>query len=384
MTRILFFFVLTLFSSTVIGQERSALEADRLEILQKIEKTEKDLLSISRKKETLLKEIARIESGATATDTEATENEEVDDNLLRLIELNQSPAVESEPDEPASFATTSDFSELMKLQENLLRDKVRADQLHSEGYKETGKLVDAMIRERHLNQLTTHINERQAEGLESPRETEIEEIVEPEPAPEPEISTTAETLDPEEASLESIEKLFLQVSELTDEEGKVRLLKNELEIEQESINLQLDAVLRQASTFGQETGTASISRIGRSRGFLPWPIQSAEVTERFGPQNSSGSRSNSGIKMTSNDTSVTCIYDGEVEKIITGGDGLKTVIIRHDDRTLSHYLGLKSIQVEEKQVVSQSQQLGECTGNLELEIWLNNSPQNPLHWLQNN
>ena len=84
MTRILFFFVLTLFSSTVIGQERSALEADRLEILQKIEKTEKDLLSISRKKETLLKEIARIESGATATDTEATENEEVDDNLLRL------------------------------------------------------------------------------------------------------------------------------------------------------------------------------------------------------------------------------------------------------------------------------------------------------------
>ena len=357
-------------------------DRSRLELLKKIEKTEKELQGLANKKAILLREIVRIESGNTPdSGQEIVDADEIDDNLQRLIDLNESTeevtqeAIEVQV-QPSGYSEV-DFSELLILQENMLREKVRSEQLYSDGYKETGKLVDAMIRERHLMQLTSHINTRQnsefkyKEKATDEHQNEIESVLQNEEKP----NTTYDSLD----------EIFAEISDLTDLEGKVRLQRNRLEREQETINLQLDAVIRQSSTFGASTAADNFqaSSIIRKRGFLPWPLENPQLIERLGPQ-TSGSADNSGIKIKSDNSTVSCIYEGIVEKLSTDGQGLKTIIVRHDERTLSHYTGLTSVLVQENDTVNQHQKLGDCTGLMHFEIRQNNSIQNPLHWLQNN
>ena len=406
MIRFSLFFILLLLSFSVVSQHRSALESSRLSVLQEIEKKEKELQLLLSKKQQLLGEIERIESGRSSTETfEADDlvDEEADDNLERLIALNNSieevavpePVEEPIEESPSEYITT-DFSELLVLQENLLRDKVRADQLNEAGYKETGNLVDAMIRERHLTQLTEHINDRQAENLKRPLRPEVEPQVIPKPTervPEETTEIIQSQALANDVPTESLDNIFTEISELTDKEGRVRLQKNVLEKELEALNQNLDAVLRQPSTFGSTSTTTpagsstsrfQISQILQSKGFLPWPIRDAKLIERFGPQNASGSIRNTGVKINSVNSAVASIHKGVVEKIITNSQGLKTLVVRHDDSTVSHYIGLNSVIVAENEAVNQNQQIGECTGLMEFELWQNNSAQNPLHWLQNN
>ncbi len=374
------------------AQDRASIEASRLEILNKIEKTEISLTRISKTKQSLLKEISQIESGGMTTRLEQS-NADLDDNTQRLEALNNEASTIQETyiEEEVSESSYTDFSEIMRLQEQLLQKKVRAEQLYKEGYKETDKLADAMINDRHLIQLTSHINERQ--------NSEIAMAINPAiPSPQIEILEEEEEEEEEELIYESLstssvlpstdrtsEEIFQEISVLTDEESKIRLEKNILENELNNLNQVYDAVLRQSSNFGSASNSNSVGTRGitKNKGFLPWPVNGAIISQRFGPQNDSGTITHQGISIKSSNPSVTSIYDGIVESIETK-KGKKTITIRHDDRTTSLYRQLSTVLVNEGESIFKNQQLGTFNKEMQFELWQNNSPQNPLHWLQNN
>jgi len=370
------------------AQDRASIEASRLEILNKIEKTEISLTRISKTKQSLLKEISQIESGGMTTRLEQS-NEDLDDNTQRLEALNNEASTLQETyiEEEVSESSYADFSEIMMLQEQLLQKKVRAEQLYREGYKETDKLADAMINDRHLIQLTSHINERQNSEIAMARNPaipspliEIQEEEEEELINEP-LSTSSVLPSTDRTS----EEIFQEISVLTDEESKIRLKKNILENELNNLNQVYDAVLRQSSNFGSASNSNSVGTRGitKNKGFLPWPVNSAIISQRFGPQNDSGTITHQGISIKSSDPSVTSIYDGIVESLETR-NGKKTITIRHDDRTTSLYRQLSTVLVNEGESIFKNQQLGTFNKEMQFELWQNNSPQNPLHWLQNN
>ena len=385
--------LLLLININSTAQDRASIEASRLEILNKIEKTEISLTRISKTKQSLLKEISQIESGGMTTRLEQS-NEDLDDNTQRLEALNNEASTLQETyiEEDVSESSYADFSEIMMLQEQLLQKKVRAEQLYREGYKETDKLADAMINDRHLIQLTSHINERQNSEIAMARNPAIPslqiEIQEEEEEEEEEEELIYESL-PTSLVLPSTdrtsEEIFQEISVLTDEESKIRLKKNILENELNNLNQVYDAVLRQSSNFGSASNSNSVGTRGitKNKGFLPWPVNSAIISQRFGPQNDSGTITHQGISIKSSDPSVTSIYDGIVESIETR-KGQKTITIRHDDRTTSLYRQLSTVLVNEGESIFKNQQLGTFNKEMQFELWQNNSPQNPLHWLQNN
>ncbi len=383
MIRIFPLFLLLLNSLYSTAQDRASIEASRLEILQKIEKKEKSLNRIRNTKQNLLAEISQLESGITTRQQPI--DEDLDDNTQRLEALNQEASTEIVEEAKVQETSYADFSEIMILQEQLLQNKVRAEQLHKEGYKETGKLVDAMINDRHLTQLTSHINERQNSKIDLPQK----------PVESTQVSVAEEKNDETlpnspvaPSSDRSTQEIFQEISQLTDEESKIRLEKNILEKELENLNQIYDSVLRQSSNFGSSTSSNNSSLISarsiiKSKGFLAWPVSDAVLTKRFGPQNDSGTITHQGISIKSKDNSVRSIYEGTVESIKTR-NGQKTVTLRHDDLTTSIYIDLSTVSVSQGESIFQNQQLGTFNKEMRFELWQNNSPQNPLHWLQNN
>lgn len=138
-------------------------------------------------------------------------------------------------------------------------------------------------------------------------------------------------------------------------------------------------------------GLATSTSFEKSRGQLPWPINSGIIVGKYGKNNIEGTsltETNDGIRIETNvGTAVKNIFEGVVTGIFDL-DGESTVFIRHG-KYLTAYSNLESVTVNKGQQVKAGQTIGKTGANLngtgELTFMISNDNNhflNPLDWLR--
>lgn len=129
-----------------------------------------------------------------------------------------------------------------------------------------------------------------------------------------------------------------------------------------------------------------------SRGQLPWPVSSGEVTTRFGRQPHPLAPDlfidNSGVDIrTSANSTVKAIYRGEVVRVFEMPTYQNCVMVKHGDY-FTVYSYLKSVNVREGMEINAGQAIGTCGHDethgyslVNLQIWHYQNKQNPQNWL---
>lgn len=129
-----------------------------------------------------------------------------------------------------------------------------------------------------------------------------------------------------------------------------------------------------------------------SRGNLPWPVSSGEITNKFGRQPHPLAPDlfidNSGLDIrTASNSPVKSIYKGEVVRVFDMPTYQNCVMIKHGDY-FSVYAYLKSVAVREGMEINAGQILGICGYDdthgyslVNIQIWHYQNKQNPQTWL---
>jgi septal ring factor EnvC (AmiA/AmiB activator) len=129
-----------------------------------------------------------------------------------------------------------------------------------------------------------------------------------------------------------------------------------------------------------------------SRGNLPWPVSSGEITNKFGRQPHPLAPDlfidNSGLDIrTPSNSAVKSIYKGEVVRVFDMPTYQNCVMIKHGDY-FTVYAYLKSVAVREGMEINAGQILGICGYDdthgyslVNIQIWHYQNKQNPQTWL---
>ncbi len=129
-----------------------------------------------------------------------------------------------------------------------------------------------------------------------------------------------------------------------------------------------------------------------SRGNLPWPVSSGEITNKFGRQPHPLAPDlfidNSGLDIrTPSNSAVQSIYKGEIVRIFDMPTYQNCVMVKHGDY-FTVYAYLKSVAVREGMEINAGQILGICGYDdthgyslVNIQIWHYQNKQNPLTWL---
>ena len=135
--------------------------------------------------------------------------------------------------------------------------------------------------------------------------------------------------------------------------------------------------------------TADIALSGnfeKDKGHLPWPIASGTIAMRFGPHEYIKGivHNNQGITIESAaGTSVTAVFDGDVQSVFNVGD-VSAVMIRHG-KYFTTYSNLSSVSVSKGQAVKMGQVLGKLGDIGQLEFVLSDDKDHlfdPERWLR--
>jgi murein hydrolase activator len=135
--------------------------------------------------------------------------------------------------------------------------------------------------------------------------------------------------------------------------------------------------------------TADIALSGnfeKDKGHLPWPIASGNIAMRFGPHEYIKGivHNNQGITIESSPgTSVTAVFDGDVQSVFNVGD-VSAVMIRHG-KYFTTYSNLSSVSVSKGQSVKTGQILGKLGDIGQLEFVLSDDKDHlfdPERWLR--
>jgi septal ring factor EnvC (AmiA/AmiB activator) len=138
--------------------------------------------------------------------------------------------------------------------------------------------------------------------------------------------------------------------------------------------------------FGTKADIALSGDFEKDRGHLPWPIASGTIAMRFGPHEyiKGVIHNNQGITIESAPgTSVTAVFDGEVQGVFFVGD-VSAVMIRHG-KYFTTYSNLSSVSVSKGQAVKMGQQLGKLAEIGQLEFVLSDDKDrlfDPERWLR--
>ncbi len=129
-----------------------------------------------------------------------------------------------------------------------------------------------------------------------------------------------------------------------------------------------------------------------SRGNLPWPVSSGEITNKFGRQPHPLAPDlfidNSGLDIrTPSNSAVKSIYKGEVVRVFDMPTYQNCVMIKHGDY-FTVYAYLKSVAVRKGMEINAGQILGICGYDdthgyslVNIQIWHYQNKQNPQSWL---
>ena len=408
-TLLLCFIVLGWTQST--AQNRSTLEAKRMEIFQSVEQVETALSQTRNKKSRILSRINEIERridhkdfgvAAVTTVTDLTPS-------TKPVALPQRTATTiAEPTLPQADLN-SDYAAAYNA---LLQQHVRTKILNRGQANVSPEDIQRQLREAsYIKSLREYIDQNPVASVESdplPDYVSNEPIEEEPRVAEP---TTASVTTETELK-EEMRKLLNQAAALTDNEITLRADLIQLQATVESINVDLDQAIRSSLTLQSTSPISSntktptttapavtlpqtnYSNIDYKKGFLPWPIKDAKVVARYGQQQHSSTFNvfvnNNGVDLESYSTNVLSIYDGDILSITYDDKGLATIIVQHSGDVYSVYSKLVIARVEQGQSVNQGQLLGAASertsglANLHFEIWKGQESENPQHWLKNN
>ncbi|HEY4936894.1 MAG TPA: peptidoglycan DD-metalloendopeptidase family protein [Puia sp.] len=138
--------------------------------------------------------------------------------------------------------------------------------------------------------------------------------------------------------------------------------------------------------FGTTADIALSGNFIKDKGHLPWPIASGTIAMRFGPHEyiKGVVHNNQGITIESAPgTSVTAVFDGEVQGVFFVGD-VSAVMIRHGSY-FTTYSNLSSVAVTKGQSVKMGQLLGKLADIGQLEFVLSDDKDHlfdPEKWLR--
>ena len=124
----------------------------------------------------------------------------------------------------------------------------------------------------------------------------------------------------------------------------------------------------------------------KDKGHLPWPIASGTIAMRFGPHEYIPGiiHNNQGITIESSPgTSVTAVFDGDVQSVFNVGD-VSAVMIRHG-KYFTTYSNLSTVSVSKGQTVKTGQLLGKLGDLGQLEFVLSDEKDkvfDPERWLR--
>ena len=147
------------------------------------------------------------------------------------------------------------------------------------------------------------------------------------------------------------------------------------------------AVKPAATTLFNTTADITLSgNFEKDKGHLPWPIASGTIAMRFGPHEYIKGivHNNQGITIESAaGTSVTAVFDGDVQSVFNVGD-VSAVMIRHG-KYFTTYSNLSSVSVSKGQAVKMGQVLGKLGDIGQLEFVLSDDKDHlfdPERWLR--
>lgn len=132
------------------------------------------------------------------------------------------------------------------------------------------------------------------------------------------------------------------------------------------------------------------SNFAASKGKMPFPVSSGQITERFGRQPHPVFKGivieNNGIKVVvPNGSNARSVFPGTVTRILVSG-GAKTVLVKHGEY-FTIYGNLENVNVSQNQQVSAGTTIGsvgtDFDGNyaLDFQIWNGSTPVDPLGWV---
>jgi septal ring factor EnvC (AmiA/AmiB activator) len=138
--------------------------------------------------------------------------------------------------------------------------------------------------------------------------------------------------------------------------------------------------------FNTRADVALSGNFEKDKGHLPWPIASGTIAMRYGPHEYIKGlvHNNQGITIESPaGTSVTAVFDGDVQSVFNVGD-VSAVMIRHG-RYFTTYSNLSSVSVSKGQSVKMGQVLGKLGDIGQLDFVLSDDKDrtfDPERWLR--
>jgi septal ring factor EnvC (AmiA/AmiB activator) len=141
-----------------------------------------------------------------------------------------------------------------------------------------------------------------------------------------------------------------------------------------------------ATIFNTSADIALSGNFEKDKGHLPWPIAAGTIAMRYGPHEYIKGivHNNQGITIESSPgTSVTAVFEGDVQSVFNVGD-VSAVMIRHG-KYFTTYSNLSSVAVSKGQFVKTGQLLGKLGEIGQLEFVLSDDKDHlfdPERWLR--
>jgi septal ring factor EnvC (AmiA/AmiB activator) len=384
--------ILTLCCFQAVAQKnKSQLQKEKQQNLEKIKETEKILSETSTKKTNSIGElnavkerikqqeqlIHSIKGEMSVLDSEIGENNDIiralEEDLRRLKKEYAAMLFAAQKANNSTTRLTFLFSaesfdqlimRLRYMEQYSETRKLQADQILKVAEALGGQVREIEVRRTEKNKLLTE-EEKENESLDNLRKKQ---------------NSIVRSLEKEEKKLKkdlaATKKAVAELDKLIED-----IIREEAERAARSSKKTTEAVVALSSSFEQ------------NKNKFPWPVSSGFVSQKFGRQNHPVLKgiiiNNNGVNIqTKEDEKVKCIFEGEVSRIAFIQTMGNTVIIKHGDY-LTVYAGLKEVFVRSGQKVSTNQEIGKVFSNAEgvselrFQIFKNTTALDPQTWLKN-
>jgi murein hydrolase activator len=384
--------ILTICCFQAVAQKnKTQLQKEKQQNLEKIKETEKILSETSTKKTNSVGElnavkqriqqqeqlITSIKGEMNILDSEIGENNDIiralEEDLRRLKKEYAAMLFAAQKANNSTTRLTFLFSSesfdqlimrLRYMEQYSETRKLQADQIIKVAEALGGQVREIEVRRTEKNKLLTE-EEKENESLDNLRKKQ---------------NSIVRSLEKEEKKLKkdlvATKKAVAELDKLIED-----IIREEAERAARSSKKTTEAVVALSSSFEQ------------NKNKFPWPVSSGFVSQKFGRQNHPVLKgiiiNNNGVNIqTREDEKVKCIFEGEVSRIAFIQTMGNTVIIKHGDY-LTVYAGLKEVFVRSGQKVTTNQEIGKVFSNsegvseLRFQIFKNTTALDPQIWLKN-
>jgi murein hydrolase activator len=376
----------------VYGQNRQELEKQRIQIIKDIEKASQKLRSTQKNKEQNLAQLKALEEKLNS-------RKKLIENLNYEVKLNDQQLAQNEN----TLKQLQDQHVALKMQyKKILRTAYLQKMAGSDWtyLLSSNNLNKLMLKWRYIQQFNQYTDQKLKEiqtitGEIQLKNEEIAAIKQKNMVSLTESNNNIALLQKEQTEKDKL------VKSLSKEENNLLAKIKNNEKQREKLNTAIEKIIiaelakakEKDKTTEESTGKVreiDNSGFSKNKGALSWPVTKGNITGKFGthphPTLKNVDVSNNGVDFTiPGNTSVTCIYDGEVVGI-TNIPGFKNMVIIKHGTYYTVYSKLDGVSVSKDQKIKRGQPIGNVVagedGNAELhfELWKDKSKLNPQSW----